>query len=1423
MTSFQCQTYNRLSKETVKSSTSGKLFVTEPQGNVPPKVLMSLKKVSVNLGGQAFLPCEVQAHPSAEIKWQKVGNKEFFQRELSRRHIQVSGSLIITDVGQYDYGTYRCTSINSVGQEYINTELIVTEPLSVTFDYKEIIADVGKSTSFSCKISGFPLQEVIWLKNGKIITFNKKIALSEDNVSVQFSDVSADDKGIYQCCAKNEIETVCEATVLILGDEPPRIIEKFESAVKTPGEIIKLKCSADGNPLPTISWFLDENILLSSDEITIKENIDELGRVVSDLTIDFIKTENGGLYKCVADNQKGKDFHWSRINVHGPVGVRSQLSLSVVNGDTAILNCPIYGYPIIEVRWEKDGTLLPNDFRQIQSANDSLIIHNILRTRDRGIYNCFVEGSDGTSLQGNIQLNVLVAPKLSPFSFQDELVQEGSRGRLQCVVLEGDTPLKIEWQKDDKSLPSELGILVRDIDEFSSILIVSTITPRHNGKYTCRATNAAGTAIFSTYLAVNVPPKILPFAFQDDQFFKGMRAQIVCVVSQGDLPIRFKWLKDDKEISPIQMGISTREYDDHANSLNIESVSSAHTGNYTCIASNKAASVSHTAQLLVYAVIAVVKMCLKFPLCLSYTIAPKITPFSFPENGLTEGVLARVSCVVYQGDLPIVINWLRNGKILSSNENIITKSIDDYSSILTIENVQRHHAGNYTCIARNSAAPISHTTELLVNVPPKIVPFSFQDDHLIAGSLLRVSCVVSRGDLPLSITWLKDDVALPETVSVKKVDFYSIVLSIDPVKREHTGNYTCKAQNQAGTATYSAELIVQVPPKWILEPDSQTIKNGNDAYFHCRAEGYPNPTITWMFTKDTKSIRHKLYANAQTVMLINGTLIIKDVSKEKEGRYMCIASNGVGLSLSTTVFLPVLAPPSFDRKEVKLNAQVGEKRELICAAKGDTPININWFYNNEMIKPSTNRFKIIDENQNSNSTLIIEEVTRKDSNKFECRANNSLGTDSMNFIINVQEQPEAPVLDLNPSGGNRSIFLSWSKSFDGNSPITHYMVQYKRQVDSWQLTKYNETVDGSRTAIKINNLQPATSYTFRVAAVNTIGISKFSAEITETTDADVPTGTVQNIDVEAIDGNTLRITWKAPRKETWNGAIRGYNIGYRVDGSNEPYEFSALEVPEDYNEDLIYQIAKLRKYTMYTVVIQAYNDKGVGPLSEQTVVMTSEDVPSIPPEGLRCSALSSKSIYVLWDPLPTDSVNGILRGYKVLYKPITEWYDSQVQFKNSEKDRITLQNLDVNTNYSVTVLAFTRVGDGVKTNPVYCKTHEDVPDRPTEIKVLPSSSDSVVVAWKPPLRINGEQIKYNVYYRPLSESEEMGNEAPLKTEQINTNNVHSYQSDMEYFEVKGLRKNQKYAFWVSATSAIGEGQHSDVIAQNVAESVGRKN
>lgn len=39
--------------------------------------------------------------------------------------------------------------------------------------------------------------------------------------------------------------------------------------------------------------------------------------------------------------------------------------------------------------------------------------------------------------------------------------------------------------------------------------------------------------------------------------------------------------------------------------------------------------------------------------------------------------------------------------------------------------------------------------------------------------------------------------------------------------------------------------------------------------------------------------------------LVNGSLVIRDVEQEDDGRYMCEASNGVGSPLSTVVKLTV--------------------------------------------------------------------------------------------------------------------------------------------------------------------------------------------------------------------------------------------------------------------------------------------------------------------------------------------------------------------------------------------------------------------------------------------------------------------------------------------------------------------------------------
>lgn len=100
-------------------------------------------------------------------------------------------------------------------------------------------------------------------------------------------------------------------------------------------------------------------------------------------------------------------------------------------------------------------------------------------------------------------------------------------------------------------------------------------------------------------------------------------------------------------------------------------------------------------------------------------------------------------------------------------------------------------------------------------------------------------------------------------------------------------------------------------------------------------------------------------------------------------------------------------------------------------------------------------------------------------------------------------------------------------------------------------------------------------------------------------------------------------------------------------------------------------------------------------------------VPSSPPESPKCDVLSSTSIYVTWSPPPIDSQNGKVKGYKVSYIASAELYEKEMQMLKSSNQYLTVENLQKYTNYSFWVLAYTKMGDGVKTKQFFCTTHED--------------------------------------------------------------------------------------------------------------------
>lgn len=73
---------------------------------------------------------------------------------------------------------------------------------------------------------------------------------------------------------------------------------------------------------------------------------------------------------------------------------------------------------------------------------------------------------------------------------------------------------------------------------------------------------------------------------------------VTCAVSEGDSPLKITWLKDGRPLKPREA--TTHHIGEFDLALRIQSASTAHNGNYTCVASNDAAKTSRTASLLVH-------------------------------------------------------------------------------------------------------------------------------------------------------------------------------------------------------------------------------------------------------------------------------------------------------------------------------------------------------------------------------------------------------------------------------------------------------------------------------------------------------------------------------------------------------------------------------------------------------------------------------------------------------------------------------------------------------------------------------------------------------------------------------------------------------------------------------------------------------
>lgn len=90
------------------------------------------------------------------------------------------------------------------------------------------------------------------------------------------------------------------------------------------------------------------------------------------------------------------------------------------------------------------------------------------------------------------------------------------------------------------------------------------------------------------------------------------------------------------------------------------------------------------------------------------------------------------------------------------------------------------------------------------------MPFDFGQDEINAMDMVSASCTVNKGDLPLKITWMRNNQSIytNDGVSIQRTNQRISILSIESVQDRHSGNYTCSAENGGGVSNYTASLWV---------------------------------------------------------------------------------------------------------------------------------------------------------------------------------------------------------------------------------------------------------------------------------------------------------------------------------------------------------------------------------------------------------------------------------------------------------------------------------------------------------------------------------------------------------------------------------------------------------------------------------------
>ncbi len=601
-------------------------------------------------------------------------------------------------------------------------------------------------------------------------------------------------------------------------------------------------------------------------------------------------------------------------------------SLEVVTIECAFETDPRLG-EMTRVSWKKGNTSLDvaSDKYKVSEAG-SLMLKEVMKT-DQGVYTCVVSNDLQTANQ-TTRLTVLGEPPSFLSTEKDVRALESTNVTLSCQANALPIP-KIEWfMQDGEAVPLE--------GRFSQALLgdltVSNLRLDDQGDYLCRASNVYGQIETVSTLEVikksnvgrdGVSREIVKLSRQD--------VVLECGVSYDPrlhLETQVKWEKDGRRLF-FSEDLNPRFTLQSDRALSIRNLSLSDRGVYACLVSTPFETSSSEVLLRVSGE------------------PPKILS-SFDKVVVYEGERLELKCLVRGVPRP-TMSWLFDGDRMEGSSSVVeleTASPEFRESSVVVEAVSKKHEGVYQCETSNVyGSGVAKFSKVQVITRTTVGIMKSSDNKILsihAGKRLRIPCHFSNDPLNrvTNIEWSKDDE--PIAIGPKdKIDFGmdgSII--INDVQRRHQGDYRCTVVTMLDNATdvVSIEVVVNAPVIVKHSAEEQIAFEGDRVKMVCRANGIPEPRVSWSFNK-TKIVVGRgtgggRPAGDTSVMSIDNVIV------SDSGLYVCLARNEYGQTRQR-MRLSVVPMPKMRRE---YEAKVGDRVELPCATESDSELNAQYVF-----------------------------------------------------------------------------------------------------------------------------------------------------------------------------------------------------------------------------------------------------------------------------------------------------------------------------------------------------------------------------------------------------------------------------------------------------------------------------------------------